>query len=583
MVITGLNRFFAKHGRIAFLLIAVVISFSFVLYMSGINLIDLIFAKSQRPANMLILGREVDQRQRMDAVDRILLQQALIYPMVSLANPDYAKIDPMAIKNLMLYYAAKDRGIAIGNKEVADYLKSVPSFQTKGKFDIKKLNTFVDEKLKPRHFNKEDLDEAVRAQLVVEKLTSDITENVITPVEEIKEAFFNIQEKAKIKTASFKSAKYAKDLKITDKETLAYYTSNKKQYMTPSAVQGLVVRFGHGEFKIAASKTITDKAIEKYYNDNKYLYVIKEDPKSTAKKDKKDKKTKDEPKKVKYQPLKTVSAKIKNILSIQKAKELAAKAATDYSDDVYELTKDLFYTIKDPKEAHKKCQEIFAKFAKKKNAKIYNTDWIYKGKTEIKGLGNEPVLAESIASIFIDNPLSETIRGEKAAFIALLTAKKDPSPESFEKVKAEVLTNLKKTKTVTLAREAARDAALKIGEALDKGEKLADISKKLKITFDNVPQQLVASQPLFMPNGTLIHTAAFETSVGAISSVQNIEDGAIIVYVINKSFPTEKEYDARKAAFTQRYKMTKKQIIWRSFTTSLATASAQSAKANNKK
>lgn len=576
MVITGLNRFFAKHGRVAFFLIAVVISVSFVLYMSGINLIELIFARSQRPANMLLLGREITQDDRMNAVDRLLIQQSLLYPVVSLQGPDYSKLDPIAINNLMLFFAAEDRGIAIGNKEVADYLKSVPSFQTKGKFDIKKLNNYVEEKLNPRHFNKEDLDDAVRAQLVVEKLTNDITENVITPNEEIKEAFFNIQEKAKIMTAAFSAAEYAKNLEISDSEAEAYFNANMKKYMTPAAVKAQVVRFEYGMYKKEAWKEVTDKEVEKYYNENKELYV-KKDVKKTAQKDVKDKKEK-----VEYTPLKDVADKIKNTLAAEKSKVLAAKAATDYSDDVYELTKDLFYAIKDSKKAHEKCQEVFAKFAKSKNVEIYETGWVFEGETKIKGLGDEPELAGSIARIFIDNPLSENIKGKNAAFVALLTGKKGPSPETFDKVKSKVKTDLKEIKSVQLAREAARAAALKIGEALDKGDKLTVISKKIKVKFASVPQQLVASQPLFMPNGGEIHKAAFETAAGKISSVINIDDGAILVFVVNKSFPTEKDFDAQKASFTQRYKMMKKQVVWRNFTSSLAVASGNVSKESNK-
>ena len=567
MVITGMNRFFAKHGRIAFFLIAVVISVSFVLYMSGLNVVDLIFSRSQRPSNVVLMGREITQNDRINAVDSLLIQQSLMYPMVSLERPDYAKLDPYAIKQLMLDYAAQDRGIAIGNKEVGEYIKTIPTFQTKGKFDLKKFNNYVEEKLKPRHFDKKDLDEAVRAQLAVEKLTKDVTDNILILPEEIKQSFYNFQEKAKVKTAQFKASDFEKSLKVTDAEVESYFKANLKKYQTPPAVKAEVVCFRYGSYKKEAYGKITEKEVEKYYNDNKYLYVKK------APKPVKDTKKKTKPKKAEYKPLTEVSGKIKNIIANNKAKELAAKAATNYSDAVYDLTKDLFYNIKDAKEAHGKCQEMFAKYAKQKTVKIFDTGWIYEGKTVIKGLGNEPELATTIAGIFIDNPVSETIKGKKAAFVALLIEKKGPQAESFDSVKTKVMTDLKTSTSINLAREAARNAALKIGEALDKGEKLDGISGKLKIKFNSVPQALVASQPLFMTDGGLIHAAAFETRQGEISAVVNTANGALLVYVENKSFPTDKEFDAQKAMFTNRYTMMKKRVTWDSFTSTLTAAS----------
>ena len=261
---------------------------------------------------------------------------------------------------------------------------------------------------------------------------------------------------------------------------------------------------------------------------------------------------------------------------------MAAKAATDFSDTVYDKTKDVFYNIKETAAAQKKCGEIFANYAKTTNKKVFKPDWIYDGETNIKGLGNEPELAKTVSSLFIDNPVSETIKGNKATFVALLTAKQGPQPETYEKQKSKIIADLKQSKALNLAKEKARESALKISEALDKGEKFASITKKLNIIFKPVPQELKVSMPLFIPNGYIIQDAAFESSQGELAPVKNTQDGAILVYVVKKSFPTDKEYDTQKAMFTTRYKMMKQQTVWRDFTATLAAASAPAGK-NEKK
>jgi len=568
MIITGMNRFFAKHGRIAFFLIAVVISFAFVMFMTGQSLFDLIMQRNTRPANLVILGREVTQKERIDAVDVLLLQQAIKYPEMGLMDSGNGRFDQMGVNNLMLRYAAEDRGIAIGSKAISKYIKSIPALQTDGKFDNKKFNKFIDDKLKPRYFNKSDLDNAIAAQLAVEKLTKDITESVIIPEKEVKESFLNVNEKAKVQICEFEAKSYLTNVKVDEKEAKSYFESNKNNYMTPSAIKINYVRFEYGKYKTIAWKEITEKDIEKYYNENKDLYIIKEDPKKVAK-DKKDKKTVVK----KYQDLKIVSSKIKTKLATEKAKELASKAANNFSDNVYDLTKDVFYNIKDKTEAAKKCHKLFANFAKDNKKKLFKSEWIYKGDKNIKGLGNEVALIKASENLFIDNPVSENIKGNKAAFVAILVNKQKPQPEDWKKVNLEVIAELKNKKMVNFAREAARNATLKLSEALDKKEKFSDIVKKLKLKFTPIPQELTVSKPLYTKNGAIIQSTAFETKEGEISAVKELSNGALIVYVENKSFPSDKEFEKQKAMFTMRYKMMKQQNIWRSYVESLNSAS----------
>jgi len=577
MIITGMNRFFAKHGRIAFFLIAVVISFAFVLFMTGQSIFDLFSQRSRGSSTVLILGRKVTQAQRMDAVDSFLIQQVMTYPNASLKNTDYSKWDQIATRNLMLLYAAQDRGIAIGDDEVKKYIKTVPEFQTKGKFDNKKFNEFVEKKLNPSHFNKADLDAAVREKLAIEQLSKNVTESIIISDEELRTAFFNINEKAKVKTNEFKTSDYIKNIKVDEKAAKAYYEANKKTYMTQPAVKIQVVRFEYGKYRVAAWKKITDKEIETYYNNNKYLY--KKTDKKTKKKLKDPKKTK--PVKPEYTPLKQVAGKIKNKLAERQSKTLAAKAASQYSEKIYNLTRDIPYNIKDKQKALEKCQTEFAKFAKENKKKIFTTPWIFKGATAIKKLGNEPKLVQAAETRFLDDPISDAVKGNKAAFVFILIAQQAPQPEAFDKYKSKIFNDLKKSTALIKARENARNIALKIGEDIDKGKSFTSICKKLKIKFNSYPMELKAEMQAYMlpgKNGKLIHSLAFDTPQKQLAQVRNTPDGALLVYVESKTFPSEKDFKDQKTMFAMLYKMKKKQAIWFEFARSLAIASEVSAK-----
>ncbi len=565
MVITGMNRFFARHGRVTFFLIAVVISVSFVLFMTGQSVFDLFFRRDIGPEALTVLGRKVTFDARTEAVDRILIQQALVYPAANLLNPDYQKLDAYGVNHLMLSFAAEDHGIVISDEAVGKHIVSIPAFQTEGKFDKAKLNEFVETKLKPRHLTKRDLDEAVRSQLAIENLTSSITESVIVPPEEVREAFMNINEKARVSTVMFKASDYMSEVKVTEDEARGFYESDKGRYMKPSALRFLCVRFDYRLFRKAAWEKTTQDEIRKFYDDNKHLYV-KEANEGTDSGEAAD----DAEPKVLHEPFEEVSDKIRNGIADEKSRVLAAKAAADFSDKIYYKIRDVFDVIKNIEEARARCREIFTLEATASGREVFSSEWLYGGETAIDGLGEEPLLARTLASLFPDDPVTEPVKGANSVYVAMLFDQKPAEPQSFEDQKERIYSDLEMSRALNLAIEAAREAAAKIGTALDAGSGLQDAAADIGIEFMPVEQELRAAMNfLGIPHGEIIHNLTFSTPQGQISPVQNLADGAMIVYVAEKSFPDDEEFKIQEPFFAMRYRMTKQQTVWQDFTRDL--------------
>ncbi|MBN1864695.1 MAG: SurA N-terminal domain-containing protein [Victivallales bacterium] len=566
MIITGLNRFFSRHGRVTFFLIAVVISVSFVLFMTGQSVFDLFLRRDMGPEALTVLGRKVTLNDRTEAVDRILIQQAIVYPAANLLNPDYQKLDAYGINHLMLCFAAEDHGIVISDDEVRKHIVTLPTFQTEGKFDNAKLNEFVESKLKPRHLTKRDLDEAVRSQLAIEKLTGNITESVIVPPEEIREAFMNINEKARVSIAAFDASDYVSQVQVTEDEARAFYESNKSRYLKPPALKFLCVSYDYGLFrKEAWEKTSVDE-LRNFYEANKHLYVKKasEDSDSGGKADDAD------PKKVEHEPFDDVADKVRNRIADEKSRVLAAEAAGNFSDKIYDKIRDVFDVIKDPEDARERCREIFDTEARAAGKDVFTSGWLYEGETFIKGIGEEPMLARALASLFLDDPVTEPVRGANSVFVAMISEQKLQEPQSFEDQKDKIYSDLEKSRALTLAVEAAREAAVKIGTALDEGADLQDVAAELGIEFKPLGQELrAAANYPGIPHGEVIHRLAFSTRQGQLSPAQNLPDGALIVYVAEKSFPNEEEFKTQEAFFSMRYKMSKQQSVWQDFTRNL--------------
>jgi peptidyl-prolyl cis-trans isomerase D len=561
MIISSMNRFFTKHGRVTFFIIAAIVIVTFVLFMTGQSVFSLFSERYSSPGDTVILGRSVSRNEISSVIDNMLIQQAINSENATLGRVDYQAAQDAGIRTMLLIYAAQDAGLAVGDKEVAEAIEKATAFQKDGKFDKAKYEKFIKEQLKLRHFTKHDLDEAVRKQLLVEKFTKSVTDNVVCSEDEIKDAFFRDNTKAKVETVEFKFKDYLKEVKVKDSEAKSYFESNKDKYKTKPACKIMAVAFKVEEFKPEALKSITDDEVKKYYEDHKAFYLKKDSKK-------KDSKKKDDKKK-EYKPLKEVEAQIKTTLANKKAKDLAHKAATKYSDEIYDMTKDVFYEVKDADKALETMKGSFGKFAEKSKKEVINTGWVEKGSSDIKGLGKEPKIV-STALELLDNPLSESIKGWKGSYVILVTGKREPQPESFENIKKEIIEDLKKEKAVNMAREKARDASLKLSEALKKGKKLKDAAKKLKVTFKPMPMEITPANPPWVMNGRVIQQATCSTPEGQVSPSEDISDGAMLVYVQKRTYPTMKEYEEQKKQFAERYKMMKRYTVWNDYFEKLA-------------
>jgi len=561
MIISSMNRFFTKHGRVTFFIIAAIVIVTFVLFMTGQSVFSLFSERYRVAGDTVILGRNASLKQISATIDDLLIQQAIASDKGILRRADYQAAKSVGIRTMLLIFAAQDAGLAIGDKEVAEGIEKAAAFQTDGKFDKGKYEKFIKEQLKPRHFTKSDLDAAVRVQLLVEKFTKSVSDNVICSEDEIKDAFFRDNTKVNVKTADFSYKDYLKQVKIKDNELKSYFESNKKKYNTQPSCRMIAVSFLSDDFKSDALKSITEDEVKKYYDDHKAFYLKKDD--------KKKKGSKDKDKKKEYKPLEEVSAQIKTSLSLKKAKELAHKAATLFSDELYDMTKNIFDDVKDSGDALKKIVDSFKKYAGKSGKEVIDIGWVEKGSSDIKGIGKEPKVV-STALELIDNPLSESIKGIKGSYVVLVTEKKDSEPEHFTNAKKAVSEDMKKEKAINMAREAARNASLKISEALKKGEEFSDVTKKLKIVFKPMPMPITPANPPWIMNGQIVQDAACSTPEGEVSPSKDIATGSMLVYVEKRTYPTLKEYESQKKQFADRYKRMKQYTAWNDYIEMLA-------------
>jgi hypothetical protein len=548
-----MNRYFAKHGRITFGLIAIVISVSFVLYLSRVSVFDMFTSRGPKTASLL--GRKVTGKDRMEEARRVALFAALNNPVLDLKRIPVDPDSKFVYLSLLQYYAATDMGVAVGDESLGKYIREkVPGFQTNGKFDIGKYNDFVERRLKPAGFSKKDLDDAIRRQLAVERMRGAVVFNVVTTQNEMRTAFDDLQEKVKAEIIWFDADEFAKKINPTEEDVKNHFESHRDAYQHPPAAKARIVLFPYEKFRAQVEKLVTLEKIKKYYEANKYRYIdMGKSKNATAG--------------AVYKPFAAVEGEIRKSLAEEGARGLATDAATRFSDSVYSAVEDVFYNVQDPAKAKKKALALFEKKAAEMNLNPVDSGWV--PQTDAA----RPALAAALAKLAFDSPVSEPAKGKSAVVVAFLVDKKAATPKTFDEAKAEAKADFIKTRSILLAREAARNAAVEIAGALDKkNTSFEDTAKKLSLKVESLPE-LKMSTPLFMPSGAEVSKTAFKTPAGAVSEPVNTREGAFIVHVVSKIFPTDQEFAKGSVFFAQFYAQRKRMNVYQEFVESLMAAS----------
>ncbi|HCE44848.1 MAG TPA: hypothetical protein DET40_15010 [Lentisphaeria bacterium] len=518
MFISGLNRFFARHGRVIFSIFTGAIIISFVLYFApGFSFFGMMqeTQQSTETSSALILGKKVSENEIRANLDSIVIMEMLRNPWTNTSRDQ----DPAQALYMTMYLrAAKERNIYADDMDVANFLRAYPLFQKSGKFDSSVFDMFVKQYIIPRGFTKLDLDQAVRQQLTIEKLIKEVTAGVIVTPEEVRQAFNIRYEKFKIKAWKFSGDDFAAKVESNDKSVEAFFNANAEKYVIPAKFKIKLVRFNYLGYEGKVS--VTDEQIKKYYESKKNEF-----------------KEKDE-----VLPLEKVSDRIKKILAEDEMKMLALKDAQSFSVDAYQATSD--------QKNHKTTVDAFAAFAEKRNQKVYDIGLFSVEDPVIKNVGREPELATATAALFKDQPVSDAIQGANACFVACLTEREEPRPAKLDEVKDRVQKDFKKERSIMIARETARNSALKISEAVDARKPIPEVTG---CKIEDMPEFDMMAPPSQSPDAMHVMLLAADTKAGRISAPRETPSGSVFVYVEKRTFPSEQEFKEKEKDFTKAY------------------------------
>jgi SurA-like N-terminal domain/PPIC-type PPIASE domain len=524
MVIRKMNSVFARHGRILFGSITLVIIVSFLGLMTPGKLF---------PSNRgeTVVGSAFDQEITVEDVQNQARDTAMVFGLqYGLNLPQIGQMaQSRAFPDLCQLAAAKQRGVRVSDEQVADAMSKFAKFQdpkTK-KFDMEKYKEYVDGNLKKRDLRPSDLDHAVRNQLILQKLNLQIQESVIVTDGEIIEYFRMAAEKFEVMTARFNGIDLEKDIKLDEKKLLAYFEANKKVkgYVIPAKYQAMIIEFPYSKYLKAAAKSIKKADVVKYYENNKAEFND----------------TKGKPR-----PLTKVAAKIRKKIIDKTAKELAHRESQKFATALYEEIMDV-----DASEKYK----IFEQAAQKANMKPVPSGEFSLPGGKLAGRWEEPELAKQISIAYNNAPISNPIPGKKGAYIGYRTSRIEERPAKFNEVKALVAVDYRREHAIRLAREKARALYVKLTKANAKDRKAIVKAAKAPAFKPLLPFSM--QRPPMTSDGRMLLGAVKKLQANGIAPPQENVNGAVLVYLVKRTLPSDKEFDKSKDLVKKWYTQSK--------------------------
>ena len=215
-----------KTAKKIWIALAILVLPAFVLWGSG----SIIRSKQEPDLTLKVFGRSIPFLEYKAAMDAIKNQLIIQYGDNFSEIQKNLNLETQALERLILLIEAKKRKISATDKEVIELIESYPFFQRKGRFD----NNIYPQTLQYVFRTPERaFEEQTRQNLILFKFYEDVTKNVTSTDEEIKEAYQKSNEQISIYYIASLQTDFVKDAAVSEQETKEYFSNNSFLFKEP--------------------------------------------------------------------------------------------------------------------------------------------------------------------------------------------------------------------------------------------------------------------------------------------------------------------------------------------------------------
>jgi hypothetical protein len=145
--------------------------------------------------------------------------------------------------SMVLRHEAGELQVQPTDDQVAHEIRNLRSFQTSGNFDPAKYNEFLQQKLSPRGFTTDDLEDLVRDHLRLQKLKELLASTISVSPAEVRLAYEQTRQKVEVAVIRLKLAEFQKTVKLTDDDLKKAYEQRKETLKSEEKRKVQLVKF----------------------------------------------------------------------------------------------------------------------------------------------------------------------------------------------------------------------------------------------------------------------------------------------------------------------------------------------------
>ncbi|MBR3506860.1 MAG: peptidylprolyl isomerase [Lentisphaeria bacterium] len=531
MIIQKMNNVLVKHGKVTFAIFTAVIIVSFVWFFTpGVDG-SLLFGGNVGMGSQYgaVLGHKVTYGDVSSARQVVSMVRAATYGLAPhrVQSPD----EDASFQAALLIKAADVMNIQASDKEVAEVIHSMPSFQNAdNKFSKELYEQYKDLHLAPSGLGFSDLEEAVRTIIRMEKVPTVTSSNVIVTDDEAKTEIEGLLQKITYHMITFDHEAFKDQVKLEDAEIRDFYTANPGLFMSEPESDGLLAFAAYTEKK----NELTDDQLKDYYDANKALFT-KADGTEQAFDDVKD--------------------DIRKEIGTTVEREDAEKKAEAFNKSFREA-------IRADKEAFEADpQKLFREEAEKAGLKISEVKNLTRLTEPDDGLHIDGQLVGAVTELKNVGSYTKRLYGEHGVSMFLMTARRPAVVQPFEDVKETAEKRLLAQREYALADEAASQLALKALELKYAPAEIEEFVKSLKGTWHAEATRTrydVEANP-YLPCSNEVLT----TNVGKLSSPDKSFGDPAFVFVTAHTPATAEEIAEKKESLELELKYRKREVVSR--------------------
>jgi peptidyl-prolyl cis-trans isomerase D len=413
--------------------------------------------------------------------------------------------------------------------EIRDAIQKLRMFQGQdGQFDKKAYDSFRDNlKTNPRGVTEADIARVIGDDVRADKVNKLLAGPGYVLPGDVKKQLERADTTWTVATASADYASFKPEIKPTDAELTKYYEDNSFRYEIPPRVEATYLDFPALNY-IGAVK-VDDAEVRAYYDANPSRFpkpadTKAADPKAPAKVDP-------------NADFAAVRAQVESTLKLEKARQLAEKAASDLALALYEA--------KVPSNGPALDAFLAARKLAAKPLAPFTHD---AGPAE---LGGSPEVAAEAFKLNKDRFTSEAVATPTGAVILfwkdLQAARKPPFVEVRAKVAADYVENEKQKRFVDLGKslKSQIETRLKAGDSFEKAAAAAASSAGVKVETKTIPAFSLRTRPQDLDYSVL--GALERLDKGQVSDMVINADKGLFVYAADKKAPDLSESNPRFA------------------------------------